>query len=152
MSETVMRETATGHDTTGASRMGAVMHRGANVLVAAAVAWGLVGCSNADMARQRLKEESENSYGVMRTVTVFSQTGEQIAEYHGKIDVEYGDASGMGKVDLVFFDGDDPVDRIVITGDAVVIVDNDFLPKGADAEDDATEDADEDETETDGDE
>lgn len=90
----------------------------------------LTACSNSDMARQRLKNEAEDNYGVMRTVTVYSQTGEKIESYHGKIDIAYGTDSSSSseptnKVDLVFFDGSEPVDRVVISGPAIVIADND---------------------------
>ena len=61
----------------------------------------------------------------MRTVTAYSSTGEQIGQWHGKIDVDYTDSEGyMPRVDLVVFDGSTPIDRIIISG-AIVIVDND---------------------------
>lgn len=87
----------------------------------------LTGCSNSDQAREQLKRESEDSYGIPRTVTVYSQTGEKINSYYGRIDIEYGTTSegATDKVDLVFFDGDKPVDRVVISGPAIVIADND---------------------------
>ena len=86
------------------------------------------GCTNSDVAREQLRQESENNYGVMRTVTAYSSTGEQIGQWHGKIDVQYTDTSSesshMERVDIVVFDGETPVDRIIISG-ATVIVDND---------------------------
>lgn len=86
------------------------------------------GCTNSDMAREQLRRESEANYGVMRTVTAYSSTGEQIGQWHGKIDVQYTDTSSesshMERVDIVVFDGETPVDRIIISG-ATVIVDND---------------------------
>jgi len=86
------------------------------------------GCTNSDMAREQLRRESETNYGVMRTVTAYSSTGEQIGQWHGMIDVEYTDTSSesshMERVDIVVFDGETPVDRIIISG-ATVIVDND---------------------------
>lgn len=86
------------------------------------------GCTNSDKVRHELRAESENNYGVMRTVTAYSSTGEQIGQWHGKIDVAYTDSSSessyMPRVDIVVFDGDAPVDRIIISG-ATVIVDND---------------------------
>ena len=88
----------------------------------------ICGCTNSDIAREQLRQESENNYGVMRTVTAYSSTGEQIGQWHGKIDVAYTDSSSessyMPRVDIVVFDGDEPVDRIIISG-AIVIVDND---------------------------
>lgn len=87
----------------------------------------LAGCSNSDQARARLKQEAEDGYGVMRTVTAYSQTGEEIGSWHGKIDIEYGttgDKSG-NKVDLVFFDGSEPVDRVILSGPVIVVADND---------------------------
>lgn len=116
----------------------------------------MAGCSNSDVARQKLKEESENGYGVMRTVTAYSQTGEEIGSWHGKIDVDYGSGSsstGNGvenKVDLVFFDGDEPVDRIILTGPVIVIVDNDSGATKADGEVTGTTDATEPEAKADG--
>lgn len=93
---------------------------------------GLAGCSNSDAARRQMMHEAEDNYGVMRTVTAYSSTGEQIGQWHGKIDVSYADGSGsevsssspMSRVDVVVFDGDEPVDRIIISG-AIVVVDND---------------------------
>ena len=82
----------------------------------------LAGCTPSDVARGKLKRESEISYGVTRTVTAYSHTGEQIGKWHGKIDVDYSDDND--RVDIVVFDGKSPVDRIVIS-DATVIVDND---------------------------
>lgn len=88
----------------------------------------MLGCTNSDRARRDMRRDAENNYGVMRTVTAYSNTGEQIGEWHGKIDVQYTDtsseASYMPRVDLVVFDGDKPVDRVIISG-AIVVVDND---------------------------
>ena len=86
-------------------------------------------CTPSDIARQDMKNESEMHYGVMRTVTAYSATGERIGEWHGSIDVQYADHAGGGdaagdRVDLVIFDGSEPVDRVIISG-ATVIVDND---------------------------
>ena len=98
------------------------------LLVAALFVASLSGCTNSDQVRYQLKAESENNYGVMRTVTAYSSTGEQIGQWHGKIDVAYTDTSSesshMERVDLVIFDGSTPIDRIIISG-AIVIVDND---------------------------
>lgn len=87
---------------------------------------GCTGCTNSDKARERLRRDSEDNYGVMRTVTAYSETGEQIGQWHGKIDVQYTDSSSsyMNRVDVVIFDGDTPVDRIIISG-GIVVVDND---------------------------
>lgn len=98
--------------------------------LALAIVIGLSACSNSDIERQRLKFESEASYGVARTVKAYSATGEPIGEWHGRIDVEYVSEKtegGVGdtRVDLVFFDGDTATDRIVISGGAIVVVDND---------------------------
>ena len=98
------------------------------LLVAALLVASLSGCTNSDQVRYQLKAESENNYGVMRTVTAYSSTGEQIGQWHGKIDVAYTDTSSessyMPRVDLVVFDGSTPIDRIIISG-AIVVVDND---------------------------
>lgn len=92
------------------------------------LSFGMAGCTNSDEVRYQLKAESENNYGVMRTVTAYSSTGEQIGQWHGKIDVAYTDRSSesshMERVDLVIFDGSTPIDRIIISG-AIVVVDND---------------------------
>lgn len=103
----------------------------AAVLMMAYLAWclcALPACASSDMAREQLRRESEYECGVMRTVTAYSTTGEQIGQWHGKIDVQYssGDeySSPMERVDVVVFDGDKPIDRIVISG-AIVVVDND---------------------------
>lgn len=92
------------------------------------LSFGMAGCTNSDKMRYQLKYESENNCGVMRTVTAYSSTGEQIGQWHGKIDVAYTDtgsgSSYMERVDLVIFDGSTPIDRIIISG-AIVIVDND---------------------------
>lgn len=96
-------------------------------LVLGLLSFGMAGCTNSDEVRYQLKAESENNYGVMRTVTAYSSTGEQIGQWHGKIDVAYTDTSSesshMERVDLVIFDGSTPVDRII--SGAIVIVDND---------------------------
>ena len=85
----------------------------------------LSGCTNSDKARETLRRESEDNYGVMRTVTAYGVTGEQIGQWHGKIDVQYTNStSDMHRVDLVFFDGEKPVDRVIISG-GIVVVDND---------------------------
>ena len=86
----------------------------------------LAGCSNSDQARDRLKREAEDGYGVLRTVTAYSQTGEEIGSWYGKIDIDYSDSDedGIDKVDLVFFDGSEPVDRVVISGPAIVVADS----------------------------
>ena len=97
-------------------------------LVLGLLSFGMAGCTNSDEARYQLKKESEYNYGVMRTVTAYSSTGEQIGQWHGKIDVAYTDTSSesshMERVDIVIFDGSTPIDRIIISG-AIVIVDND---------------------------
>ncbi len=88
----------------------------------------IAACTNSDMVRNQLKNESENNYGIMRTVTAYSSTGQQIGQWHGKIDVQYttstSDVQYVDRVDVVIFDGEKPVDRIIISG-ATVIVDND---------------------------
>ena len=95
------------------------------LLMAALLAASLCACTNSDVVRKQLRQESEDNYGVMRTVTAYSSTGEQIGQWHGKIDVDYTDSEGyMDRVDLVVFDGSTPIDRIIISG-AIVIVDND---------------------------
>ena len=97
-------------------------------LVLGLISFGVAGCTNSDMARYQLKNESENNYGVMRTVTAYSSTGEQIGQWHGKIDVQYttstSDVQHAERVDIVIFDGNTPIDRIIISG-GIVIVDND---------------------------
>lgn len=93
------------------------------------LALALCGCTNSDKARQDMRRDAENNYGVMRTVTAYSANGREIGQWHGKIDVQYvSDTSSGGmsndRVDLVVFDGAEPVDRIIISG-AIVVVDND---------------------------
>ena len=95
------------------------------LIIAALLVASLSGCTNSDIAREQLRQESEDNYGVMRTVTAYSVTGEQIGQWHGKIDVQYTNStSDMHRVDLVVFDGSTPIDRIIISG-AIVVVDND---------------------------
>lgn len=95
------------------------------LIIAALIAASLAGCTNSDIARQELRQESEDNYGVMRTVTAYSTTGEQIGQWHGKIDVAYYRGETVSeRVDIVIFDGSEPVDRVIISG-ATVIVDND---------------------------
>lgn len=99
------------------------------LIIAALLVASLSGCTNSDIAREQLRQESENNYGIMRTVTAYSSTGEVIGQWHGSIDVqyEYDSSSGgtaNGRVDVVVFDGETPVDRIIISG-ATVVVDND---------------------------
>ena len=91
-------------------------------------ACGLTACEgNANTVRQQLRNEAVYEYGVMRTVTAYSAAGEKIGQWHGKIDVQYvGNAeNGVSeRIDLVVFDGETAVDRIIISG-ATVVVDND---------------------------
>ena len=99
------------------------------LIVAALIVASLFGCRNSDIARENLRLDAEANYGVMRTVTAYSTTGEVIGEWHGKIDVQYAydlssGGTANGRVDIVVFDGSEPVDRIIISG-ATVIVDND---------------------------
>ena len=96
------------------------------LIIAALLVASLSGCAtNSDTARYQLKQESEDNYGVMRTVTAYSSTGEQIGQWHGKIDVQYvGGESYAERVDVAVFDGATPIDRIIISG-AIVVVDND---------------------------
>lgn len=95
------------------------------LIIAALLVASLSGCTNSDIAREQLRQESEDNYGVMRTVTAYSVTGEQIGQWHGKIDVQYvGGESIAERVDIVVFDGSKPVDRIIVSG-ATVVVDND---------------------------
>ena len=94
-------------------------------LLIAALAFS--ACTNSDKARRDMRIESEDNYGVMRTVTAYSTNGKEIGQWHGKIDVQYtcdGSYGANERVDVVVFDGEDPVDRIVISG-ATVVVDND---------------------------
>ena len=97
-------------------------------LVLGLLSFGMAGCTNSDEARNQLKKESEDNYGVMRTVTAYSSTGEQLGQWHGKIDVQYttstSDVQHAERVDIVIFDGSTPIDRIIISG-GIVIVDND---------------------------
>lgn len=97
-------------------------------LVLGLLSFGMAGCTNSDEVRYQLKAESENNYGVMRTVTAYSSTGEQIGQWHGKMDVQYtystSEVQRVERVDIVIFDGSTPIDRIIISG-AIVIVDND---------------------------
>ena len=95
------------------------------VIASLALCIATSACTNSDIAREEMRKESEDNYGVMRTVTAYSTTGEQIGQWHGKIDVQYTNStSDMHRVDLVFFDGDTPVDRVIISG-GIVVVDND---------------------------
>jgi hypothetical protein len=100
------------------------------IAASVALSLGLCACTASDRARYEMKSESETQCGVMRTVTAYSQTGQKLGEWHGKIDVQYEyDSSYQSgtagdRVDVVVFDGDSPVDRVVISG-AIVIVDND---------------------------
>lgn len=92
-----------------------------------ALSMALTGCTNSGRARESMRQQSEDNYGVMRTVTAYSSTGEQIGQWHGMIDVQYvhDSTSGAGeRVDIVVFDGSEPIDRVVISG-ATVVVDND---------------------------
>lgn len=97
-------------------------------LVLGLLSFGIAGCTNSDVAREKMRKEAEESYGVMRTVTAYSTNGKQIGQWHGKIDVQYirstSDVVDAERVDVVVFDGDTPIDRIIISG-AIVVVDND---------------------------
>lgn len=102
----------------------------ATVVLMLIALWTLViillsGCTNSDKAREAMRKESEDNYGIMRTVTAYSVSGEQLGQWHGMIDVQYTDNDyNMQRVDLVIFDGDKPVDRVILSG-CSVIVDND---------------------------
>ena len=102
---------------------------GAAMALALALLGVACACTPSDIARENMKRESEQQLGVDRTVTAYSSTGEVIGEWHGRIDVEYAHDTSSGgvagdRVDLVIFDGSEPVDRVIISG-ATVIVDND---------------------------
>ena len=85
----------------------------------------MCACTNSDSAREKMRQDSENGYGVMRTVIAYGANGKQIGKWHGKIDVQFSDSqSSMERVDIVMFDGEEPVDRVIISG-AIVVVDND---------------------------
>ena len=107
--------------------MNAIALYALGIIPCIALSMALTGCTNSDIAREEMRQQSEDNYGVMRTVTAYSSTGEQIGQWHGKIDVQYtcdGSYGANERVDVVVFDGEDPVDRIVISG-ATVVVDND---------------------------
>lgn len=95
------------------------------LVIAALIVASLTGCTNSDRVRESMRRDSEDNYGVMRTVTAYSAAGEKIGEWHGKIDVAYiGGESYDDRVDLVVFDGEKPVDRVIISN-ATVVVDDD---------------------------
>lgn len=57
----------------------------------------LTGCSSWDST---LKDfESETKGGLDRTVKVYSQTGELLAEYEGKINIEYDESRVIFQID-----------------------------------------------------
>lgn len=91
------------------------------LIIAALIAASLAGCSSIE--RQQMRNQSEYGYGVPRTVTAYSTTGEQVGQWNGNIDVAYVAEGGVPRVDLVIFDGEKAVDRVVISG-AIVVVDN----------------------------
>ena len=94
------------------------------ITISLATILALGGCSNSDKARYQMMEESEHNYGVPRIVKVY-QNAELIGEYEGTIDVEYvGSEEQVRRVDLVFFDGETPVNRVIISGNNTVIVEN----------------------------
>lgn len=89
------------------------------------LALSLVGCGGsfylnsqtASFKREVRTRESNWNGGIERTVTVYSQTGEKIDEWHGKFDVDCN-----GKSNEVMFDSEDG--RVIIEGGIVVISEN----------------------------
>lgn len=69
----------------------------ATIIIVIVILLGLTGCSSWDSA---LKDfESEASGGLERTVKVYSQTGELLAEYEGKINIEYDESRVIFQID-----------------------------------------------------
>ncbi len=67
------------------------------IVFVVAMLLGLTGCSSWDST---LKDfESETHGGLERTVKVYSQTGELLAEYEGKINIEYDESRVIFQID-----------------------------------------------------
>lgn len=72
----------------------------------------LTGCASWDSAMKDW--DSELSGGLDRTVKVYSQTGELLSEYEGKINIEYDESRVIFQID-----GDK---RIAIYSDTAIVV------------------------------
>ena len=67
------------------------------VIILITILLGLTGCSSWDSS---LKDfESEVKGGLNRKVKVYSQTGELLAEYEGKINIEYDESRVIFQID-----------------------------------------------------
>lgn len=85
-------------------------------LIALGVSFG-IKTQTESFQRQMRTINSDYAGGIERTVTVYSQTGEKIDEWHGKFDVE-----SDGDSNEVMFDSEDG--RVIIEGGIVVIEEN----------------------------
>ena len=71
-----------------------------NIIVASAslaLALGLGGC--ASLSRAGKSFESDRSGGLDRTVEVYTNTGELLTTYEGKIDIQYEDSRTLFDLD-----------------------------------------------------
>lgn len=67
------------------------------IIILITILLGLTGCSSWDSA---LKDfESETKGGLNRKVKVYSQTGELLAEYEGKINIKYNESRVIFQID-----------------------------------------------------
>lgn len=79
--------------------------------------------NSSSCAREQAIWESEYGYGVERRVTLYDFNGEVVNEWSGLIDVLF---RNDGNVDLVFFDGENSVERriVVNVGYGQLVVDS----------------------------
>lgn len=87
--------------------------------LAAVIALAVISMSGCDESWERMQKSQQSEYegGLNRTVTVYSYTGEKIAEYTGKFDIQENDAGTK-----VLFDKDG---KRTIIYNAVVIAQED---------------------------
>lgn len=74
----------------------------------------LTGCEDTEETRRMEKTYQSRREGLDRTISVYSENGQLLREYHGKVDIEDNDAGNK-----VLFDNDGK--RIIVYGGTVII-------------------------------
>ena len=74
----------------------------------------LTGCEDTEETRRYQKTIESRENGLNRTISVYSENGKLLREYHGKVDIEDNDTGNK-----VLFDNDGK--RYIIYGGTVII-------------------------------
>ena len=87
------------------------------ILLGVAVLATTTGCEPTEETRRIEKTNQSRIEGLNRTISVYSESGKLLREYHGKVDIEENDAGSK-----VLFDNDGK--RYIIYGGTVIIEEN----------------------------